>query len=492
MTSFYPTNVLRTIVLKYRTKLTNGFIIGIGIILCALQVNTEKSLISPWRVVDIPENSIYPGQPPALFEDFILWHPFGEDALNYYHFSSQQYHHHDWLRGTLNQWSALFENDQIFLVWRTQDNRLWVALLSAAGEQLTAPILISSENITDFRTTFIENNLVVLWQVDRQLKMSFIDGAGRSHPAETLMGSADDFALEGKTIVWRENDRLYVGELTVSAVENKTSISAFTLQADESLTNLHILLNETHRIILWGKTQVMRPDVETYTGVLLPKDDFADLTPFQIMLPNNPPLRWATVSGKTLVMAAYLDKKWQPIQIDFGENGPLGFQIVSGAEVLASPPTANGSRVAWATLDEKALPRLYLAALDIGKRQSEKNTLSAKAAIMQGLKNSYRMLGWLILPLLILTAGVKRPNPESLALASYWLSKMILPFGMFDRQPDYFSAPLNNVLVVLLTVTLIALITAHPGWNIIPVRPRWAIYFLIDSLLTFAILGAAI
>lgn len=102
------------------------------------------------------------------------------------------------------------------------------------------------------------------------------------------------------------------------------------------------------------------------------------------------------------------------------------------------------------------------------------------------------MLGWLILPLLILTAGVKRPNPESLALASYWLSKMILPFGMFDRQPDYFSAPLNNVLVVLLTVTLIALITAHPGWNIIPVRPRWAIYFLIDSLLTFAILGAAI
>ncbi|MBZ0307228.1 MAG: hypothetical protein K8I82_14265, partial [Anaerolineae bacterium] len=61
--------------------MVNGFIIGAGILLCVLQVNPLP--VMPWRVIHLHDNSAYPLQTPALFEDFIVWRPFEENTLLY-------------------------------------------------------------------------------------------------------------------------------------------------------------------------------------------------------------------------------------------------------------------------------------------------------------------------------------------------------------------------------------------------------------------------
>ncbi len=480
MTSFYPTTVLQTIVLKYGTKLVNGFIIGAGIILCALQVKTPP--ISPWRVINLHDDSAYPLQMPALFENFIVWRPFEENTLLYENFRTQTFYRYDWLHGNPVQWSVHLSDDQLYLVWRTEDNRLWVALLTPDGEQLTAPIPVASENVSDFRAAFYENDLFIVWQADQQLNMSRIDRAGRPRPAVILVERAEKFAFAGNTLAWQENNSLYAGE--INALENRFPISTFSLKPDEILSTLQIVLTDTNRVIVWGVTQVMRPDVEIYAGVTLPADGFADPIPFQIVLPENPPLRWAAVSGQKLLLAAYLDKKWQPVQLAFGENGPTGFQVIEGAEVLASPPSAAGLHVAWATLDKQGLPSLYLTTLDSYLGKSVESPKQVKNPVWNGLKNSYRMGIWFILPVFafLLTQRI------DVTLAGYWLNKAIVSFGLFDRQPTYFFPPFNNVVYALLIITLLALVVRYIGWPKTPIA--WSSYFLTDALLTFAVFGA--
>ncbi|MBZ0307544.1 MAG: hypothetical protein K8I82_15870, partial [Anaerolineae bacterium] len=360
--------------------------------------------------------------------------------------------------------------------------RLWVALLTPEGQQQTAPIPVTSEPVSDFRADFYDNKLSILWQTHQQINMSHIDRAGRPHPATLLVERAEEFAFMGNMMVWQENNSLFVGE--INALENRFPISSFSLRPDEILSTLQIILTDTNRVIVWGITQVMRPDVETYAGVSLPAEGFAEPVPFQILLPENPPLRWAAVSGHNLLLAAYLDQKWQTVQLVFGGNSPQGFQVIAGAEVLASPPVAAGQHTAWVTLDKQGLPQLYLTTLDSGLGKPVENQKLIKNPVWNGLKNSYRAGLWFILPALafLLTRRLET------VLAGYWFSKAVLSFGLFDHQPLYFFSPFNNIVYTLVIITLLALGVRFIGW---PKTPRfWGSYFLTDALLTFAIFGA--
>lgn len=490
MKSFYDTNVLGAIALK--SKLVLVVIIGLGICLCVVQVETDETTMSLWRKVDIPDSAAYPLQAPVLVEEFVIWHSFNDSALNLFNLPNKTLIRHVWLHGTLVQWTARLYENQLYLFWRTTDDHLWTAVLNAEGQQLTAPISISGEKVTDFRVSRLKSGLIaVVWQTGRELHLSLIDSAGRPRPPVILLPESDEFAIHQDHVVWRSGNNLFMGLLHFDQPEARLTpeltIESFQLASDEMLANLQIFQTETNRIVTWGISSVIQPDIETYRGVLLPLEGLTEPVPFQISLPNNEPLRWATVSDSQLVTAAHINQKWQPIIINFGVTGAEGYQLIEGDEILASPPVVHDKHAGWVTIDDKGLPVLYMTTLDTRYTATQDDENALQDSIKHGLKKSYLGLAWLILPALGLYF---LPQLEAVALASYWFSKAIFSFGMFDMPPTGILLLESHTASTTVALAMITMMAFTMSLGRFPSKIRWAIYFLTDALLTIAFFGA--
>ncbi len=466
--------------LKY--GLLNTLILIVGTVLCLLQAQPNKA-DSDWRVVSLPTPTAHPLRAAIILEDFVVWQRFDSNALCFFNLQDNTPQCHRWLHGTLVQWTAQLLDNRIYLVWRTDNNALYTAVLNDRAEQLTAPILISNAVVTDFRVTDYQG-LMVLWQSGRTLSLSKVDAEGRPRPPVELLTPLDDFAVVHDSVVWRDNDTLWMGVLDFSqarpTLTPALSLDTFKLAPDEMLATLHIFLSETHRVIVWGISHVMQPDAELYQGVLLPIDGLADPIPFQITLPENAPTRWANPTPEGgLTMAAFIDGKWQTITLNFGANGTQGFQIIEGAAALASAPMVAGDHAAWITLDEHQMPILYVTTRDERYGQAPDDTLPQEERIIAGLEKSYLALAWLLLPAI---AAYFFPSLESAALAAYWVSKVIFSFGIFAAAPVILTplAAFGLIHILAVGVRLV-------GWGSTPLKIRWGAYFLTDALLTFAL-----
>ena len=258
------------IALRYASQLLAAITILIGISVCSLRIPARESTVSatnPWRIVTLESmqnQAAQPLHPPVLLDDALIWRKPGDSALTYTRLDASAEYRLDWLRGIPVQWSALESNDQIFLIWRTISQDLWVALLSSEGEQMTAPVEMARESVTDFHAALLNRNaLVVAWLEGDSLQIRAVDASGRPHPTIMLQDNVKQFAFTASRdafiAVWQTGDSLFTAPVTFNSDllvipdDNTQTLASFILPPDAWLARLEILQNtEQYPVILLG------------------------------------------------------------------------------------------------------------------------------------------------------------------------------------------------------------------------------------------------
>ena len=488
---------------------TSVVILVVGITLSAQQVPPKVvETISPWRIVNslAPE----PAQPlavPALLDNAIIWRPLGSSELVYSHLDRSQTRRYDWLRGLPLRWQAQHSETEIFLSWLTESETLWTAILSAEGEQITAPIEIASQNVSDFQTVITEQDaLVVFWTADDALGMRLVDRRG-PRLVNNLLPDVKHFAVRKTSgqhlqIAWVNGEGVLQlgeidlkGDLLTEAITNTTTLNAFSLPllGEGWLSSLELLTVEDTSIVIWGITAAQQPDQERYSlATITPgSTEYASLS-----LGDDVSLRWARSHSTRpqLAIAANIGNQWQPTLITFDTHGAFNVQTVEGAEVTASSIAAYDEHIAWVTLDSLAAPQLYVTTLDerYGNVQTATRDVAWQTAIQEGLATGYLAILWLILPIgLFLRLGGEMKVFAGAQLA-YWLAKTVLPLGVFSMYPLALdglgiASPFVLTSLALLAINACAALIAYTSLDKIPITLKHATYFLTDALLTFAI-----
>jgi len=498
----------KTLFLKY--ALTTLFIL-IGITLCAARVPSVSPppTASPWRVVALPATPAQPLHPPVVLDHALIWRPLGSSALVYSSLDGATTHRYDWLRGIPLQWSAHTTEDQIYLTWRTPEGVLWGAILSPNGEQQSAPIEYATVGADFFQSTLLPNGLLgVAWRDERSLYLRTVQRGGQSLPPVRLAQNVDDFSLtpiNGNTlfIAWRDGAKLFLGEVPLDEnwqalpLTEVQPIPEFSLAADAWLASLVVFHNDAQRLIVWGIGNATHPSTETFGGVWLPLQSRAAPQFFTLLLPNNPPLRWAGAGDDgRLVLAARLGANWQPVRVEFGATGAASLQMVDGAAQTGGAAAFKGDHFAWVTLNPLGEPLLYATTLDprFGVLPAPSTPTDWQATLRRGLGRSPYLLLWLILPVVVAWLLRGRSLVLPAVVAAYWLSKLILPLGVFASYPTLLGrgSPFLAAWVALFLISRVAAMVAYIGWGNTPATIRHAAYFLTDAALTFAIFGAAV
>jgi hypothetical protein len=411
-----------------------------------------------------------------------------------------------WLRGTPLAWQALQGDDQIYLVWRTAEEELWVALLSLQGEQLTAPIPLGSA-VTSFAAAQRANGqVIVAWITGRRLLVRWVDHQGRPLPETDLEQPADDLALgindQGTPLIsWREGSNLGIGiiDLEKGSWLSRQAVTTFQLPADGWLADMNILSAGEEWFVIWGISRTEQPDTADYQGIMFSDATIQQPESFAITVPGANGLRWAVAQGNHLLLAGRLAEDWQPIKISFGTSGMEPFELIDGIPITGSPAGFQGEHVAWVSLDNLAQPRLYVTTQDkrFGKLLYPAEDHDWREAIQRGIKNSPYGLLWLILPIIgaVVLRGQWYVLPATTAI--YWLGKWLIPLGMFRAYPPALYdvdlvSPFVISLITLFLITRLATLTAYVSWGKTPDSIRHAAYFLTDAFLTCVIFGASV
>lgn len=444
-----------------------------------------------WRPV-VVETESPPLDRPLLTQDAILWREGGN--IRYQHLSGHPRYRYDWV--TPEEWSLVETPNQTFVNWITTGSRLFTALISPTGEQLTAPIRVDVGITLDFQAVAgADGGQVVVWQDTEMLHLSLMDASGRPSTPIVLGVAVDDFAVQADAngqiyLAWRSDDEIFAA---ITTTDNPTLDSAqaiATLPAEGWLSNLLVLLTPQRFVVLWGITPPTRPDTEVYSGVLLPRSGQAEPQPFDLQLPDALPTRWARSYADGIGLAVLQDGTWQAARIRFGDNGPEGLRFVPGAAVDGSPPTVHDDTLAWVHFAPR--PRFEVVSQVWG--EARQNT-TWQSAVRMGLEKSPFFVLWFIAPLL---GWYFMKNERWVVL--YWLSKTVFPLGMLSVFPvtlhayrDY--APFVVGIVAWGGIAAVAWALAfidHWAGIKFAVPLRYATFCLTDAILSFAIFGAAV
>jgi hypothetical protein len=402
---------------------------------------------------------------------------------------------YEWLRGTPLQWEAHPTQDQISLIWRTSDNRLWLALLTPQGEQLTAPVELGGEGgVEDFRAWPLANGqTLVLWLEGGSLWQRRADAAARPLIAEKWRGGVGKLALAGPDwAVWQEAGRIYAAPIG-DGLGEAIHLGMLNLGPDEWLANLQALSLEDHLIALWGISSAQAPDLERYAGAILPPN--SPPIPFTLDIPGTEGLRWAGVYGNQVSLAALMDGRWQAVQVGFGPGGPQGYQIIPGSEVTGGPVILSAGAAAWITLDPQGRPEWVLQSLDPAYGRlvyAPPPRPSLRESFLAALPDSPLLAAWGLLAASLFIWG---PLAETRVLLIYALGKLLIGPLDFAHFPASLAAlgwegePFWPALGLLIFIQGAALAVA---WWEAPPRIRYAAYCLTDALLTCVFLGAAL
>lgn len=497
------------IALKYQWGLLGGLMVGMGILLCLTQFSAGESASAEavWLPIPLTQEQAQPLQSIALLPDSVLWRPLGSSQLVYQRLDGSVTLRYDWLRGIPLQWQLLPTGTQSYFLWRTLEGDLWVALLSPAGAQLTAPIEVAKGEVKQFGAVLTtEDEVTVAWIQGDALQARHINAQARPLTAVTLANEVQQLAITIESnrqvvLAWQSEGRLWLGQLDPTQLPYQPTtplpISELTLGVDDWVSRLLVGQVESALTLVWGVTSAAQPQQEHYQGLVLPQDDLTSPIAFDISIPAASGTRWATLNGQQLTLAANLSQGWQPVVIGLGATGPQGYQVIAGPPVDASPVANTGQTLVWVTLDEAQNPQLVAQTLNTSWGEvSASSQPSTQAIIEEGLSTIPMALFWLIAPCLVAVFTRQRPYQLAAMLGAYWIGKALLPIGFWEAYPAILSSWGGESRLwvggILIGISLLAGGMGMLGWGKSPQPMRHAAYFLTDLLLTCAILGGHI
>jgi hypothetical protein len=433
------------------------------------------------------------------------------------------------------------------IVWQEQDTRLRCALIDIDGTTVRGPIELATSARPDFVTLpGDDGDLLVIWINSRTAEINAvtIDSAGRPGPITA-------FPSQRITHVAAARDQtglIHVAWLTSPAPDQWTIfyqasaanlltldtpalLHTFTLAPGESITALHMGLDDTHVYLFWGTTTAVQPDTERVQVISFPLGSPAAVMLSELRLPDHftptatlpdlpyvgridpvttPPshpawLRWPRpASGQSaalpLAVALRTTDGWQPAVVHFQQGDPIGFQVIAPLPADAGPPALLASDdllAVWTGLDG-ITPHLYTA------QTSGKGLISAptphdhllRRTLAGALVGIPLGLLWLVLPLCVVIVAPENPWTLPLALALYGTAKLLWPAHLFSRLPPALAAAhfTSARSLVEITVLLIGLIST--GACVLaqrrkrPTRQIYLTYLLLDAALTWLVFGA--
>jgi hypothetical protein len=499
------------IALKYKWQSLNLVIVLLGVALCAAQWPSEATLIplSPWRQVKLTQEAVQPLHPPVWIDSALLWRPLGAAVLVYQSLDGQVIHRYDWLRGTPIQWQALVSPAHTYLMWRTLEGALWVALLSPTGEQLTAPVVIAEREVEAFTAVLTpQGEISLAWGQGGAWQARPIDSQARPLPSVNITEQADQMTLAvdaaGQVVIfWQSQGDLWQAQLDPTQrpyqLANRRLLGQVSLTEQEWVSSVDATALEGDSMaLLWGISHASAPDQARYQGLILSGQ--TDPLAFDLTIPDITALRWADLSGDQVALAAKIEGQWRAALLGLGGRGPQGYQLLPGPAVTASPIAYHDQSLAWITLDAAQNPRLVIQTLNPAWGElnyAEPARPGLRNVLEAGLQNAPYGLVWLIAPALLYGLTLGRPYGPSVALGVYWLGKALLAGGLWTTYPPILSAwgldsGVIGGLALLLAASGLAGLLGTVGWGQTPHPLRHAAYCLTDWLLTCAILGASL
>jgi hypothetical protein len=309
----------------------------------------------------------------------------------------------------------------------------------------------------------------------------------------------------------------------------------FTLSPDESLTGLHLGLDQTHSYVFLTAMNAEYPDLEqihlltfplgspeeyTQSDLILPADfrPSDDLIPSELVIgrvdhrhhaSQVAGLRWLNVAvGQhdilPLALTIRSEHGWRPGIAYFQRGVLLGFQVVAdrpadaSAPVLAIDPLGD-LHLAWAGLSGTGATLFTATTGGQGLVSAPPQApQELTESVRQGLTRFPLALVWLAVPIWFL--WIMPPAHGLLVPAAILFQslKLLWPPDLFARIPpvltnigaDHFRPAFAMGITALLIALAATLLLWRAQAQRLPLWAAWLAYGLSDSFLTWVIFGA--
>ncbi len=456
--------------------------------------------ITGWRAdYLVPANA---AETPMPFIDSVIWHSPGQPYLSLRSLNDSTEKILDFVNGIPIWWDIATTRraDNVYhLVWRNDDGRLWRTLIDPNGNITLAVIEVAPNTQQADISTSGDGRSILAWRSEGRLGLLVMDVFGRPLVTwENVAQGVDDLAAfpspEGYIyLAWVQGRQIHTAVID-DLIQQPASV-AYPLHLPDTQWAESLLLiggDNGPPDILWFLHDIAAPDSPTLRGITWFGQplDLTFASEFKaIGLPRSFQPRYGLP-----VLTVAIDEQAAWLRWDERVLYPLdGPPANLSAPRLWFDTLGNLRSAAWSTADAG---RLYHTITYPQQRTVQAPSPTTRQWLSLGLRNAYRAIGWLLLPLFLTATGYTIRQQVSynsmfiIILSSYFMLKILLaPTGLYMLSPMQEGTATSGVFVLLVGISGLSLTLATAVVR--PIQWVWPLIFsCTDALFTWIVFGA--